>query len=140
MKYKILKNGTILNTFKNIEATQRLNKSNGYMYVDLWVDKKAQTHSVHRLVAGAHLEPIDGCNIVDHIDGDKTNNNLSNLRYVTQRDNMRHHYGDFDNSNIYLTKNKRFRVRVTLNKKTKHIGVFDTIEQAKEARNNSYND
>ena len=135
MKYKVTKCGKVINTIKNVEASQRLNKSNGYVYVDLWQDKKSTTHSVHRLVAEAHLEPVDGCSIVDHIDGDKTNNNVANLRYVTQRDNMRYHFGGFDMSNIYKTKGGRYRVRTS----HKHIGVFDTIDEAKKARDNEFN-
>ena len=137
MKYKTLDTGVIINTHKKVEVSQRLNKTNGYMYVDLWLDNKASTHSVHRLVASTYLESIEGCNIVDHIDGNKTNNNASNLRYVTQRDNMRHYFG-YEDSNVYITNNGRYRVRVTLNGKTRHIGVYDTIELAREARDKSY--
>ena len=135
MKYKVNKNGTVINTIKNVEVAQRLNKSNGYIYVDMWIDKKQTTHSVHRLVAKEYLSPVAGCNIVDHIDGDKTNNNVDNLRYVTQRDNMRYHFGDFDMSNIYRTKAGRYRVRTS----KKHYGVFDTIAEAKKVRDNEIN-
>lgn len=54
-----------------------------------------QTFMVHRLMAYAWLGvPLKCTNrkmVVDHWDENKRNNNLSNLRYVTQKENMRKH-------------------------------------------------
>ena len=46
--------------------------------------------TVHRLVAGAFLDPEDGRAEVNHIDGDPLNNDISNLEYVTHAENMDH--------------------------------------------------
>ena len=43
---------------------------------------------VHRLVAEAFLGSSHDGAVVDHIDGDTTNNRLKNLRWVTQRQNI----------------------------------------------------
>lgn len=67
-------------------------KSNGYLKVSLYVDKRVQTIEVHRLVAKTFLQkPNDGKRyVVDHIvDGDKLNNHPSNLQYITQSENIR---------------------------------------------------
>ena len=45
---------------------------------------------VHRLVAEAFLEKPDGCTEVNHIDGDKDNNSLSNLEWCTSSENHVH--------------------------------------------------
>jgi NUMOD4 motif/HNH endonuclease len=45
---------------------------------------------VHRAVAEAFCERYDGCTQVDHIDGDKANNNADNLRWCTALENIRH--------------------------------------------------
>lgn len=66
-------------------------KSNGYLKVSLYVDKRVQTIEVHRLVAKTFLQkPTDGKRyVVDHIvDGDKLNNHPSNLQYITQQENI----------------------------------------------------
>lgn len=60
----------------------------GYLYVNLKHLKKSKNKSVHRLVANAFLgeSTLD----VNHIDGCKTNNNISNLEYVTESQNTQH--------------------------------------------------
>lgn len=57
-------------------------------YVDVVV--KTRHYYVHRLMAEAFLGPApDGCEI-DHIDRDRTNNAVDNLRWITHVENIRH--------------------------------------------------
>lgn len=67
------------------------NKHNGYMYCGLHKDGKSKTKRLHVLIARAFLGmPNNGFDpncVVDHIDGDKTNNCVDNLELVTQREN-----------------------------------------------------
>lgn len=59
----------------------------GYHRVVLCRDGKAFKKSVHQLVAIAFIGPIpDGCEVC-HIDGRRTNNSLSNIRYGTRKEN-----------------------------------------------------
>lgn len=74
----------------------------GNKRVILWKDGKEETWLVHRLVAFAFLEqPNNGENIVNHIDGDKTNNIVENLEWCTSKENNNH---AFDNSLIKTCK------------------------------------
>lgn len=72
--------GKVLKLFPN---------KHGYLRVRLVKDKKAFGTGIHRLVMMAFC-PVDGMNKleVDHIDGDKSNNTLSNLRWVTHEENV----------------------------------------------------
>ena len=57
---------------------------NGYKRVNL----QDTLYSVHRLVYETFIGPIPEGMKVDHIDGNRSNNNVANLRLVTQSDNM----------------------------------------------------
>lgn len=60
----------------------------GYLQVKLFWGTLPSTTYVHRMVAEAFVPRREGCREVDHIDGDKTNNHASNLRWVTREENM----------------------------------------------------
>ena len=44
--------------------------------------------TLHRIIAHLFLEPIEGKNEVDHIDGNKFNNHISNLQWIKHRENL----------------------------------------------------
>ena len=58
-----------------------------YLMVVLCKDGKEKTYSVHRLVAETFIPKIDGKTHVDHIDGNRQNNNVNNLRWCTHKEN-----------------------------------------------------
>jgi len=62
--------------------------SNGYYHVDL--KPKPRTTKVHKLVSEAFLLKIPGLTDVNHIDGDKANNCVCNLEFVTKSQNEQH--------------------------------------------------
>lgn len=65
---------------------------NGYLDYILTIDKKQKSFRAHRLVAEAFIPNPKNLPIVNHIDGNKLNNNVSNLEWVTNSENVIHAY------------------------------------------------
>lgn len=65
--------------------------SKGYKKVVLMKDGERRNFSVHRLVANAHISKTsDGYDTVNHLDGDKLNNNATNLEWCSVYGNTIH--------------------------------------------------
>lgn len=62
----------------------------GYAYVSLCYDGKVHKHSVHRLVALCFLEQVQGKPNINHKNADRSDNRVSNLEWVTQKENVDH--------------------------------------------------
>ena len=74
---------------------------------------------------------------IDHIDGDRSNNALANLRDVSERTNMENRKGPSKNNKLGVygvhALGKRFAARITVDYKSRHLGVFSTVEEAHQA-------
>jgi len=63
---------------------------NGYNYIDVSVDGNVKRFSLHRLVALYFIPNPENKPQVNHIDGDKDNNNDWNLEWCTAAENLKH--------------------------------------------------
>lgn len=61
---------------------------NGYKYVVVTQNSKYRTFLVHRLVAKAFLPNPENKPCIDHINTDRTDNRVENLRWCTHKENM----------------------------------------------------
>tara|TARA_R110001592_G_scaffold12518_1_gene59508 strand:- start:266 stop:907 length:642 start_codon:yes stop_codon:yes gene_type:complete len=106
-RYKISNKGTIKKIKSNGEevilkgSILNKNKSHKYKYIQIQRQGKRINYLIHRLVATAFLEKEqEDYNVVDHIDRDTYNNNLENLRWVTQKMNCNNTSANLNDCNL----------------------------------------
>ena len=100
--YKVSTEGNIKSIRRNKILSQDTNQD-GYKRVQLYKNKASKHYSVHRLVAQAFIPNPDNLPQVNHKDEDKSNNCVSNLEWITPKDNC--NYGT-RNRKVALSKNK----------------------------------
>lgn len=93
--YMIDENGNIFNKTTNKYLKGSIGE-NGYKYYRLSQDNHKKMYYAHRLVAEHFLNNPNNFPVVNHIDGNKLNNNINNLEWVTYSENTKHWK---DNSN-----------------------------------------
>ena len=67
-------------------------QKSGYRYAMIEIDGKSCNRRVHRLVAQHFLPNPDNMKEVNHIDGNKGNNHVSNLEWCTRSQNVKHSF------------------------------------------------
>lgn len=90
----------------------------------------------HRVIYAMHCNHWD-FEIVDHIDGDRLNNKIDNLRQCTNAENIRNqgkHKGKTLPKGVAAHQGK-YIAQITKNYKSHYLGVFDTVPEAVSAYN-----
>lgn len=100
----ISSNGDVAKNIRgNIVLKEQYQLNSGYLTVSIEDYRtrrnKNSNYLVHRLVAETYIPNPHDLDFVNHIDGDKTNNRVSNLEWCSRSDNMRHAY----DSGLYPT-------------------------------------
>lgn len=89
-KYKVSSYGNVKNVRNN--KILKFNKSPFYYQVALSVDGARKCIKIHRLVASAFIKNEHNKPEVNHIDGNRYNNRVENLEWVTAKENSIHSY------------------------------------------------
>ena len=126
--------------FKGKIMKENLN-SRGYLRLHLSMNNKQKEHKIHKLVAEAFIDNPDKLTEVNHINGIKTDNKVSNLEWCTHKENMLHAFYNLKHQAI-VSKNTRRKNSENRQKKVANyaikiekIEVYDSIEQAAENNN-----
>ena len=114
----------------------------GYLCVDLKFGDNWKQKHIHRLIAEAFIPNPDNKPTVNHIDGNKLNNNISNLEWNTYSENNKH---AVDNglrkspwTNITGSKHPQSKPVIQMDKKDNIINTFVNARQAQEKTGISY--
>lgn len=149
-RYSVSKCGRVWDNKRDVEVSKVIAgvKGNQYYYVNLQTDEHGRKlRKLSRLVAKAFIPNTRGVPVVDHIDRDKLNDNVDNLRWVTYLENSRN-----KDYNVYIKHNgEDILIRDFLISKDVYSGSYNwfrekleemTLEEAielfeDEYRNNS---
>lgn len=89
--YEISNYGRIKNTKTN-HIVKPDKEEKGYCRLSIKVNGKKKHFAVHRLVAIAFIPNPENKKQVDHIDNNKTNNRVENLRWVSNKENAQYRW------------------------------------------------
>jgi len=117
---------------------KEIGSNNGRGYIQI-------TYNDHMVMAGrlawffVHGEWPKGQ--IDHINRDRSDNRLENLRVVTQRVNAHNRANNQKIPGVRRSRSgKRYIARIVINKKEKHLGSFSTEEEAAAAYQKAFDE
>ena len=110
----------------------------GYKIVGLR-DGTSKSFRLHSLIAQAFLGPKPSGYVIDHLNGVRHDNRVSNLEYVTPRENICRGKGVDGNPNVpyrgvALTKQGTYKATITIDKKERVLGTYKNLADAISAR------
>lgn len=128
--YQVSNIGSIKSLKFGKEKLLKQSKSKvGYLTVVLYKNGKQKTHYIHKLVAMSFLnhKPSNYNLVIDHVDNNKENNNLTNLQIITHRKNASKDKKGYTSDYIgvfWCNTNKKWVSRIRLEDTKKHLGYF----------------
>ena len=114
--------------------------SDGYVRVGMYHMNTRKMCSVHRLVAREFLTNTENKAEVDHIDHNRSNNCLTNLRWTTAAENQRNSVAKRNTTSKYKgvtfnRQHKKWRAQIQPTGNAKHIGYYNSEKEAAIAYN-----
>ena len=91
-RLEVSNRGRVKSNLRDGRILKQQTDNKGYKRVRVTLDGVKRGYKVHRLVATAFVPNPNGLPQVNHIDGNKDNNDVANLEWVSCRDNIKHAY------------------------------------------------
>ena len=144
MKSKeIILDNTLITVFENgiitINNTIKVPKTNTDGYFCLRVKPCGKIYKVHRIVAMAFIPNPENKPQVNHIDGNKQNNHISNLEWVTAKENVNHAWKTGLSKPLFGKNSKHKTPVLQYDVKGNFLGAYPTIRLAAKATGTSEN-
>ena len=131
--YEISNKGNVRNCKKLMKA---YHEPHGYISFKLVKDGKYHKRYLHTLIANAFIPNLDNKKFVDHINRDRKDNRLENLRWVNSTENNlnttrrdREFYGIY-----WYEERQSYLVKLKVGNKVRYLGWRKNIEDAKNLR------
>ena len=137
--YEVSNLGNIWNTKTGYVLSTKSKDKDGYVKISLYICGRAYYKRLHILVAMTFLENPENRPCVDHINGDKADNRLVNLRFATIKENAQNtNISPRNTSGIkgvsFNKINGKWKAAIKIDGINIHLGNFKTIEEAQQAR------
>jgi hypothetical protein len=144
-KYMISDKGRVFSIKSHRFLKPRIN-TKGYYYVSLSSNKIVKNFTIYRVIGLHFLENPENKEYIDHINNNRLDNRLENLRFVSSSENsMNRKISNKNTSGVkgisfYKKYNNKYRVQIWFNNKSKHIGYFNSLDEATTARRQKANE
>ena len=116
---------------------KKLGNDGSYHGVCLTENRVSKQHLVHRLVAAAFIPNPEDRPCVDHIDGDKHNNIITNLRWATGTQNNGNSRSRGESSQYkgvtWHKRDSKWMAQLGMGTTKQYLGIYDTEEEAARA-------
>lgn len=129
-KYLIYEDGRIFSLIRNKYLNPSINAS-GYYVVSIYVDGVKKQFKVHELVANSFIPNPNNKEAIHHIDGNKLNNSVSNLMWVTNKEHSAMHRDRAARVYVYTEETRK---KMSISAKNKPPMSDETKMKISEAR------
>lgn len=132
--YAVSEVGNVYNLKRGTTLGQTMR--NGYQYVCLTKDKRRRSKSVHKVVFESFKGRVIENLVIDHIDGNKLNNHIDNLRQITTRENTSKGWKEIallPTGVSYVKHLKKYKAEIQIENIRYYLGVHETVELAEDA-------